>query len=210
VHFSYDAGAPVLNGVTLSVSAGERIAITGPSGGGKSTLLRLLLRLSEPQGGDIRIGNTPLHQIAAADVHAHMALLSQDSPVFIDTIRNNLRIARPLADDEAIWTALEAARLASFVASLPQGLDTVLGESGRTLSAGQMRRLCLARTLLSEATVILLDEPTNALDRANELAFFETLTSATRGRTLIMVTHAALPDGTVDRVLGMRNGRLAG
>ncbi|MBN9331990.1 thiol reductant ABC exporter subunit CydC [Devosia sp.] len=210
VHFSYDTSAPVLNGVTLSIAPGERIAITGPSGGGKSTLLRLLLRLNEPQCGDIRIGNVPLNQIAGAQVHANMALLSQDSPVFIDTIRNNLRIARPMADDDAIRAALEAARLSKFVATLPDGLDTVLGESGRTLSAGQMRRLCLARTLLSEAPIILLDEPTNALDRANELAFFETLTAATQGRTLIMVTHAAIPEGTVDRVLEMRNGRLVG
>jgi ATP-binding cassette subfamily C protein CydC len=210
VHFSYDTSAPVLNGVTLSIAPGERIAITGPSGGGKSTLLRLLLRLNEPQYGDIRIGNVPLNQIAGAQVHANMALLGQDSPVFIDTIRNNLRIARPMADDDAIRAALEAARLSKFVATLPDGLDTVLGESGRTLSAGQMRRLCLARTLLSEAPIILLDEPTNALDRANELAFFETLTAATQGRTLIMVTHAAIPEGTVDRVLEMRNGRLVG
>lgn len=210
VHFSYDSGAPVLNGVTLCIAPGERIAITGPSGGGKSTLLRLLLRLNEPQCGDIRIGTTALHDIAAAQVHANMALLSQDSPVFIDTIRNNLRIARPLADDEAIWAALEAAKLDKFVATLPEGLDTVLGESGRTLSAGQMRRLCLARTLLSDAPIILLDEPTNALDRANELAFFETLAEATQGHTVIIVTHAAIPDGTVDRVLEMRNGRLTG
>lgn len=210
VHFSYDSGAPVLNGVTLTIAPGERVAIAGPSGGGKSTLLRLLLRLNEPQCGDIRIGATALHDIASAQVHAHMALLSQDSPVFIDTIRNNLRIARPLADDEAIWSALEAAKLDKFVATLPEGLDTVLGESGRTLSAGQMRRLCLARTLLSDAPIILLDEPTNALDRANELSFFETLAEATKGRTLIMVTHAAIPEGTVDRVLEMRNGRLSG
>lgn len=208
VHFSYDSGAPVLNGVTLSIAPGQRIAITGPSGGGKSTLLRLLLRLDEPQSGDIRIGKTALHDIASAQVHAHMALLSQDSPVFIDTIRNNLRIARPLAEDEAVWAALEAAKLDKFVATLPDGLDTVLGESGRTLSAGQMRRLCLARTLLSDAPIILLDEPTNALDRANELSFFETLAETTKGRTVIMVTHAAIPDGTVDRVLEMRNGRL--
>ena len=208
VHFSYDTGAPVLNGVTLAIAPGERIAITGPSGGGKSTLLRLLLRLNEPQCGDIRVGAVPLHDIASAEVHAHMALLSQDSPVFIDTIRNNLRIARALADDEAIWDALKAARLDQFVATLPEGLDSVLGEAGRTLSAGQMRRLCLARTLLSDAPIILLDEPTNALDRATEVAFFETLTEATKGRTVIMVTHADIPDGTVDRVLEMRNGKL--
>lgn len=210
VHFSYDAGAPVLNGVTLTIAPGEHIAVTGPSGAGKSTLLRLLLRLHEAQCGEIRIGSVALHDIASMDVHAHMALLSQDSPVFIDTIRNNLRIACPLADDEAIVAALAAARLDTFVASLPDGLDTVLGESGRTISAGQMRRLCLARTLLSDAPIILLDEPTNALDRANEVAFFETLAEATKGRTVIMVTHADIPAGTVDRVVEMRNGKLAG
>lgn len=208
VHFSYKGGAPVLRGVSLTIRPGERIAITGPSGGGKSTLLRLLLRLNEAQSGTLRLGKVPLDRIASADLHAHVALLSQDSPVFIDTVRNNLRIAQPLADDAALWAALEAARLDTFVASLPEGLDTLIGEAGRTLSAGQMRRLCLARTLLSNAPVILLDEPTNALDRANELGFFETLAAATAGRTLIMVTHADIPEGTVDRVMEMRDGRL--
>jgi len=208
VHFAYDLGAPVLNGVSLEIQPGERLAIVGPSGGGKSTLLRLLLRLGEPVTGDIRIGKVPLDKIAAEEVHANMALLSQDSPVFIDTIRNNLRIARPLATDEDIWEALTAARLDTFVAALPEGLDTLLGEAGRTLSAGQMRRLCLARALLSPAPIILLDEPTDALDRANEVAFFETLAASTEGRTVILVTHAEIPQGTVDRVVEMRNGML--
>ncbi|KKB76462.1 ABC transporter ATP-binding protein [Devosia soli] len=208
VHFSYDAGAPVLKGVTLTMAQGERIAIAGPSGGGKSTLLHLLLRLAEPHCGTIRIGTTRLSDIKSSEVHAHIALLSQDSPVFIDTIRNNLRVARAAADDEALWQALAVARLDTFVASLPQGLDTVVGESGRTLSAGQMRRLCLARTLLSQASIILLDEPTDALDRANEIAFFETLRAATVGKTVIMVTHADVPPGTVDRVVEMRNGTI--
>lgn len=210
INFSYDDGTPVLSGVTFAVEPGERIAITGPSGGGKSTLLRLLLRLHEPLRGEIRVGETPLQNIESANIHAHMALLSQDSPVFIDTIRENLRIARPNADDGAIHAALAAARLDSFVASLPDGLGTMLGEAGRTLSAGQMRRLCLARTLLSDAPIILLDEPTNALDRANEVAFFEALAESTRGRTVILVTHADIPEGTVDRVLEMRNGKLTG
>ncbi len=209
VHFSYDACAPVLNAVSLTISQGEHIAIIGPSGGGKSTVLRLLLRLSEPQCGTIRIGKTRLAEINSAEVHAHIALLSQDSPVFIDTIRNNLRMAQPQADNEALWQALAAARLDAFVASLPQGLDTIVGESGRTLSAGQMRRLCLARTLLSQAPIILLDEPTDALDRDNEVAFFETLRTSTKGKTVIMVTHADLPHGTVDRVLEMRNGKIS-
>src|SRR5690606_22340735 len=113
-----------------------------------------------------------LTALRSADIHAHMALLSQDSPVFIDTIRNNLLIGRADAAEDDLWAALADAQLAGHVASLPQGLDTVVGEAGRTLSAGQARRLCLARALLSKAPVLLLDEPTHALDRDTEIAFF--------------------------------------
>lgn len=206
VRFGYAPNIPVLKAFSLTVAPGERVAIVGPSGGGKSTVLRLLLRLNSPQSGTISIGDTALGDIASADVHAHIALLSQDSPVFIDTIRNNLLIARIDATDDELWAAIEGARLGDFVRALPKGLDTPVGEAGRTLSTGQMRRLCLARTLISNAPIILLDEPTDALDRATELSFFETLTEATRGRTVLMVTHAVIPDGAVDRVVTLRDG----
>lgn len=209
VRFAYPGTPPVLDGLTLAVAPGERVAIAGPSGCGKSTLLRLLLRLATPQGGTIRIGDERLDGFRTADLHAHMTLLSQDSPVFIDTIRNNLLIGRADATDDDIWAALKRAQIDDHVASLPEGLDTVLGEAGRTLSAGQTRRLCLARALLSNAPVLLLDEPTNALDRDTEEAFFATLAHAGQDRTVIMVTHAAIPEGTVDRILTLRNGRLA-
>ncbi len=208
VHFAYDGYPPVLDGLDLTVVPGERIAIAGASGTGKSTLLKLLLRLTDPRQGRILLGDVPLTDLRAADIHAHMALLSQDSPVFIDTIRDNLIIARPTANEDELWTALAKARLDDFVRSLPKGLDTVLGEAGRTLSAGQARRLCLARALLSDAPILLLDEPTNALDRETELAFFETLAEATTDRTVITITHAALPEGSVDRVLTLKAGRL--
>ncbi len=208
VSFAYTGGAPVLRNINLTIAPGEHVAITGPSGGGKSTLLKLLLRLADPQSGQLRIGDVPLPDASTSAIHAHMALLSQDSPVFIDSVRNNLLIARPGADEAALWSALAAARLDTLVRALPDGLDTIIGEAGRTLSAGQVRRLCLARALLSDAPVLLLDEPTNALDRENEEAFFATLAEAARGRTVIMVTHAALPVGTVDRVLTLRDGKL--
>ncbi|ODT81625.1 MAG: thiol reductant ABC exporter subunit CydC [Pelagibacterium sp. SCN 64-44] len=208
VGFAYPGLPPVLSDLSLRVRPGERVAITGPSGSGKSTLLRLLLRLAEPQSGQITMGGLPLTAFASRDVHAHMALLSQDSPVFIDTIRNNLLIGRAEASDADLWAALAKAQLENHVRSLPQGLDTMLGEGGRTLSMGQARRLCLARALVSEAPVLLLDEPTNALDRDTELAFFSILAAAAADRTLIMVTHAALPEGTVDRVLTLRDGQL--
>ncbi|NGP18634.1 thiol reductant ABC exporter subunit CydC [Devosia aurantiaca] len=208
VTFGYGSLPPVLDDFSLAIGAGERVAISGPSGAGKSTILRLLLRLAEPRQGQVTLGGTKVDQFATADLHAHMALLSQDSPVFIDTVRNNLLIGRDDASDEELWAALGKAQLEEHVASLPRGLDTLIGEAGRTLSAGQARRLCLARALVSAAPVLLLDEPTDALDRETELAFFETLAEATKGRTVVLVTHASLPEGTVDKIYTLRGGRL--
>jgi ATP-binding cassette subfamily C protein CydC len=209
VRFAYPGLPPVLDDLSLSIAPGERVAIVGPSGSGKSTLLRLLLRLADPQMGSIRIGDEALPRLASRDIHAHMALLSQDSPVFIDTVRNNLAIGRADASEDDLWIALEKAQLAAHVRALPKGLDTMVGEAGRTLSAGQARRLCLARALLSNAPVLLLDEPTNALDRDTAKAFFEVIATATKGRTVILVTHAEIPESTVDRVLTLENGVLS-
>lgn len=209
VRFAYPGLPAILDDLSFRVTPGERVAIAGASGSGKSTLLRLLLRLADPQSGTISIGDMPLAALASRDLHAHMALLSQDSPVFIDTIRNNLLIGRADASDAELWAALEKAQLDTHIRALPAGLDTIVGEVGRTLSAGQARRLCLARALVSKAPVLLLDEPTNALDRDTEEAFFKVIASGTTGRTVILVTHAAIPDGTVDRVLVLENGALS-
>lgn len=207
VTFGY-GGPPVLTNLDLVVGPGEHIAITGPSGSGKSSLLTLLLRLADPQLGTITLGGLALTALRQSDIHASMALLSQDSPLFNDTVRANLLIARPHADDDALWSALAAAGIETFVRAQPNGLDMLVGEGGRTVSAGQARRLCLARVLLSPAPILLLDEPTTGLDRTAEVAFFETLHQAARDRTVIVVTHAPIPEGTMDRVLVMRNGRL--
>ncbi|WP_332692218.1 thiol reductant ABC exporter subunit CydC [Devosia sp.] len=207
VTFGY-GGPPVLGNLNLTIATGEHVAITGPSGSGKSSLLTLLLRLADPQIGDITVGGTSLAALRQADVHAGMALLSQDSPLFNDTIRANLLIARAEAVDAALWSALADAGIADFVRALPKGLDTMVGEGGRTVSTGQARRLCLARALLSPASILLLDEPTTGLDRTAEVAFFETLHQAARDRTVVVVTHAVIPEDTVDRVLTMRNGML--
>lgn len=208
VTFCYGRGAPVLQGLDLEIAAGERVAIIGPSGGGKSSLLKLLLRLATPQAGRVSLGGVAVDAVRLADLHAHIALLSQDSPLFNDTIRANLLIGRADASETQLWDVLEQAGIAEFVRTLPRTLDTLLGESGSTVSVGQARRLCLARALLSPAPVILLDEPTTGLDRATELAFFKTLATAMVGRTVLLVTHSAIPEGTVDRVLTLRNGRL--
>lgn len=201
-------GLPVLEDVNLHIEPGDRIAITGPSGAGKSTLLQLLLRLEDPQAGCVRYGGVDLRQASLAQLHRRVAWLAQDAPVFLGTLRTNLLIGDPDAGDAALWAALDAARLGDFVRGLPDGLDTWVGETGASLSAGQARRLCLARALLAPASVLALDEPTAGLDEAAQAAFFSDLARATRGRTVVLVTHAVLPPGTVDRCLQLRGGRL--
>ena len=165
------------------------------------------MRLATPESGTIRVGDVDVANIAPDDLYRHVTLMRQDTPVFLGTIRDNLAMGCPDASDDRMREALSAARLHDFVAALPDGLDTWLGESGRTMSAGQARRLCLARALLSPAKILLLDEPTSGLDRETELAFLTDLRAATGARTLVLVTHAALPDGVVDRVLRLADGR---
>ena len=209
VTFRYGKGEPVLFGFDLTLAPGEHVAVAGMSGAGKSSLLHLLLRLADPEKGAIRIGGIDIRDLALSDLHAHVALLSQQSPVFLDTIRNNLLLARPGASDAQLYAALARARLEEAVRALPQGLDTVMGETGSTLSAGQARRLCLARTLLSVAPVVLLDEPTAGLDRETEAAFLADMPDALAGRTVLLATHADLPEGAVTRQLTLAEGRLA-
>jgi len=201
-------GQPVLNAISLRIEPGERLAITGPSGAGKSTLLQLLLRLEDPLAGSVRYGGVDLRYASASELQRRVAWLAQDAPVFLGTLRTNLLIGDPQADDAALWTALDAARLGDFVRQLPEGLDTWVGETGASLSVGQTRRLCLARALLTSCPVLALDEPTNGLDEATQTEFFTDLAQATAGRTVVLVTHATLPPGTVDRCLVLREGCL--
>ncbi|MBP0581080.1 thiol reductant ABC exporter subunit CydC [Labrys sp. LIt4] len=208
VTFGFDPARPVLRDLSLTIAAGERVAIVGESGSGKSTLLALLLRLHDPQAGSIAMGGTDIRTVRQADLHARIALLSQSSPVFLGSVRDNLLIGRPEASDAELWSALEAARIADFIRSLPEGLDAFVGEAGRTLSVGQARRLCLARVLLSPAEILVFDEPTTGLDRTMEADFLADLAVAAKGRSVILATHAEIPAGACDRVLTLADGRL--
>jgi ATP-binding cassette subfamily C protein CydC len=201
-------GRNVFEDLSLDVPAGSRIAVLGPSGAGKSTLAALALRLVEPDAGRIRLGGTDIATLRAAEVRGRIAWLSQATHLFADTIRNNLLIGRDDADDESIWAALEAARIADVVRALPDGLDAWVGEQGSQFSGGQGRRLALARTLLSPAPILILDEPCSGLDLETERAFLATLNTTLEGRTVLMITHRLTGIERLDRVYRLQNGRL--
>ncbi len=197
----------MLEGLSLEIAQGARVAILGPSGAGKSTLAALALRVVAPGAGRVLLGGVDIAQLASADVHASIAWLSQATTLFEDTIRANLTLSRPDADDDALWRALEAAAIADMVRALPDGLDTWLGAGGAGLSGGQARRLALARTLLADAPILLLDEPATGLDPATERAFFTTLNDVAEGRTVILIVHRLTGVERLDRIWRLSGGK---
>ncbi|MGD4825973.1 thiol reductant ABC exporter subunit CydC [Xanthomonas citri pv. citri] len=198
---------PVLHALDLTLAPGERIAISGDSGSGKSTLSALLLRLWDPQAGQLRYAGIDLRHVAQAQWYQRIAWLPQNAPVFAGSVRDNLLIGDATADDAALWQVLEQVRLGAW-ASANDGLDTWVGENGATLSAGQARRLALARALLRDAPILLLDEPTDGLDVDTADALLRDLAAALGERSLAMITHDALPPGVVQRHYRMREGTL--
>ena len=190
----------------MDIAPGTRVGVLGPSGSGKSTLAALALKVVAPETGRVLLGRTDIATLAAADVRARIGWLSQATHLFDDTIANNLRLARPEADDAALWTALEAARIADVVRALPDGLETWVGEGGARFSGGQGRRLALARALLSTAPVLILDEPCAGLDAETERAFLATLNDVAEGRTIILIAHRLMGVEKLDRIYRLSGG----
>jgi ATP-binding cassette subfamily C protein CydC len=209
VGFRYAADLPaVFESLSLQLPPGSRTAILGPSGAGKSTIAALLLKLIEPVSGRIRLGPADLTALPAEAVRTRIAYLSQTTHLFADTIRNNLRLGDPAATDAMLWAALDTAQLAETIRALPEGLSSWLGEGGCTLSGGQSRRLALARTIISPAPILLLDEPCAGLDAATETEFFKTLNTAAAGRTLILIVHRLTGAEQLDRIWRLTGGTL--
>lgn len=195
--------ATVADDISFTLAEGDAIAVTGPSGVGKSTLALTLARLVEPRGGAMLLGGADLRDLAAADVRTRIGYLGQDEVVFDTTIRENLRIADPAAHDDQMGRALEAAGLADFVAGLPKGLDTRVGEGGGRLSGGERQRLCLARLLLADHRVLVLDEPTEHLDRDTAEALVRDLLSLRPERSLVIVSHVPWVIEAVGQVVSL-------
>jgi len=202
-------GEPVLSGVSFTVPAGSRAALVGPSGAGKTTLAMVLLRFLDYSAGTVTLGGAELRSLASDDVRRVVGLCEQDAHVFDSTLEANLRLARPGATGEELRSALARARLLSWVDSLPQGLATPVGEHGARLSGGQRQRLALARVLLADFPVVILDEPAEHLDAATADELTRDLLSAVEGRTVLLITHRPVEPGSVDQVLSLEHGRLA-
>jgi thiol reductant ABC exporter, CydC subunit len=208
VRFAWPGQArPVLDGLDLSLAPGQRIAIGGDSGSGKSTLSLLILRQADPQAGQLLWNGQDLRELALAQWHQQLAWMPQGAPVFAGTLAENLRLGDAGADDARLWEVLERVRLADW-ARATGGLQQWLGENGATVSGGQARRLALARALLRPGPLVLLDEPTEGLDVDTANALLADLPAALGGRSLLMITHDALPPGVVDVQYRLQGGRL--
>lgn len=206
--FGYDPARPVLRGVDLVVEPGRRVALVGPSGGGKSSLVRLLLRLSEPTGGRILLDDADLRHYTLMSLRRQVAVVLQDSVLFAATVRENIANGRPDATDEEIERAARLANAQEFIANLPEGYDTIIGERGSTLSGGQRQRLAIARAALRDAPIVVLDEPTTGLDGQNAAEVTEALERLTQGRTTFLITHELRTAASADAVLWLEEGRV--
>jgi ATP-binding cassette subfamily C protein CydC len=210
VTFTYeDEGTRrTLEKISFRLPPGGRVAIVGPSGAGKSTLLRLALRFWDPQAGRILLDGHDIREFSLADLRSLMAVVTQETYLFNDTIRGNLRLAAPGADDARLLQALEAAQLGDFIRQLPAGLATWVGEQGMKLSGGERQRLAIARALLKDAPILLLDEVTANLDYLTERALLAALERLMEGRTTLLVTHRLLNMERMDEILVLDQGRL--
>jgi ATP-binding cassette subfamily B protein len=210
IRFAYPArpASNVLDGVTLKVTAGEKVAIVGPSGAGKSTLFHLLLRFYDPAGGTISFDGVPIRDADPSELRARMALVPQDTVVFAASARDNIRFGRPNATDAEVARAADLAHAAEFIARLPHGFDTQLGERGVTLSGGQRQRIAIARAILRDAPLLLLDEATSSLDAESETLVQTALEQLMRERTTLVIAHRLATVLSCDRIVVMDQGRI--
>ncbi len=200
--------APVLHDITFQVQPGEKVAIVGPSGAGKTTIFNLLLRFYDPLLGTIRFDGVPISQTDPVELRKHIALVPQDAVIFAASVRDNIRFGRQDATDLEVEHAAELARAAEFILPMPQGYDTLVGERGVMLSGGQRQRIAIARAILRDAPLLLLDEATSSLDAESETLVQAALEKLMEHRTTLVIAHRLATVLTCDRILVMEHGRL--
>jgi ATP-binding cassette subfamily B protein len=208
VHFAYEPNQPILHDLNLTVPAGSRVALVGPSGGGKSTLASLLLRLYEPTSGRITVDGYDIRRFTLASLRRQIAIVPQDSVLFAASIRDNIAFGAPLATPREIVAAASLANAHGFISRLPEGYATVVGERGATLSGGQRQRIAIARAAIRRAPIVVLDEPTTGLDQESEQIVTDALERLTADCTTFLIAHDLATVERADMILFIEQGRV--
>jgi ATP-binding cassette subfamily B protein len=208
VHFAYEPGRPILKGVSFVAEPGSTVAIVGPSGAGKSTIARLLFRFYDVQGGRVLIDGQDVREATQASLRAAIGIVPQDTVLFNDTIRYNIGYGRPDAAGEEIERAARLAQIDRFIASLPGGYDSMVGERGLKLSGGEKQRVAIARTILKDPALLIFDEATSALDTHTEKDIQAALADVARGRTTLVIAHRLSTVVDADQILVLQDGRV--
>ncbi len=210
VRFSYDTSETVLNGVTFTAKQGEVTALVGPSGGGKSTAMKLAARFWDIQSGKITIGNEDVNSIEPETLLKEISIVFQDVTLFNNTVMENIRIGRKGASDDEVMQAAKNAQCHEFIMSMPEGYNTLIGENGSKLSGGERQRLSIARALLKDAPVVLLDEATSSLDIQNESAVQKAISRLTKDKTVIVIAHRMRTIAGANKIVLLKEGRVSG
>lgn len=208
VHFAYDPRRPVLKGVSFHVPAGRKVALVGPSGGGKTTVGRMLFRFYDPSEGTVRIDRRDIRTLTQASVRAATGVVPQDTVLFNESIRENIEFGRPGASEEDVVAAAKLAQIHDFIARLPDGYDTVVGERGLKLSGGEKQRVSIARAVLKRPRIYLFDEATSALDSHTEQAIQQSLREVSRGTTTVVIAHRLSTVVDADQILFIEDGEV--
>lgn len=208
VHFGYVAGQPVLSGMSLSVPAGQTVALVGTTGAGKTTIAKLIARFYDPQSGSVTLDSIDLRRLAEADLRRHIVMVTQENFLFSGTVADNIRFGRPDATDGEVRAAAAAVGADEFIAALPDGYDTDVAKRGGRLSAGQRQLVAFARAFLAGPAVLILDEATSSLDIPSERLVQRALRTVLSGRTALIIAHRLSTVEIADRVIVLEHGRV--